>query len=388
MMKKITFGLLLLVAMIALGACRKSASNQNANANAATPNHEAPVGGTAPAGQKFFFRGTIAGKLRIEMALVREGERLNGNYFYPKVGKNINLNGTIDKGGHVELKETDENAKDTGVFKGQWKPATDSPDPNLNEIEGKWSKPDSSKETPFLIFQQPIEFTGPVRVNPKVMREANKEKHYTVEAEYPQIEGDARFDKFNREARAMITKNVAAFRAGQTPDTNEPSETGNVLSDEARQSTLDIGYEIRFATDDLISLEFSEGSYEAGAAHPNSTTTVLNYDVKNGKRLTLADLFTPNSKYLSVISAYCIKELRDRSKKDKDSMLDEEMLKSGASPKADNYQASAITKKGLWITFDPYQVAPYAAGPQYVLVPYSALKDIIKADGPIAGLAK
>jgi hypothetical protein len=42
----------------------------------------------------------------------------------------------------------------------------------------------------------------------------------------------------------------------------------------------------------------------------------------------------------------------------------------------------------LWVTFDPYQVAPYAAGPQYVLVPYSALKDIIKADGPIAGLAK
>src|SRR5258707_2747610 len=388
MTKKITFGLLLLLAMIALDACRKSASNQNANANTATPDHEAPVGGTAPAGEKFFFRGTIADKLRIEVALVREAERLNGNYFYPKVGKNINLNGTIDKSGNVELKETDENRKDTGVFKGKWKPATNSPDPNLNEIEGKWSKPDGSKETPFLVVQQPIEFTGPVRVNPKVIREANKEKHYTVEAEYPQIEGDARFNKFNSEARAMITKNVAAFRAGQAPDTNQPSETGNVLSDEARESTLDIGYEIRFATDDLISVEFSEGSYEAGAAHPNSTTTGLNYDVKNGKRLTLADLFTPNSKYLNVISAYCIKELRDRSKKNKDSMLDEEMLKSGASPKADNYQASAITKKGLWITFDPYQVAPYAAGPQYVLVPYSALKDIIKADGPIAGLAK
>src|SRR5260370_32211746 len=198
------------------------------------------------------------------MALVREGERLNGNYFYPKVGKNINLNGTIDKGGHVELKETDENGKDTGVFKGQWKPATDSPNPNLKEIERKWSKPDGSKETPFLVFQQPIEFTGTVRVNNKVIREANKEKHYTVEAEYPQIEGDARFNKFNSEARAMITKNVAAFRAGQAPDTNQPSETGNVLSDEARESTLEIGYEIRFATDCPISLELSKSAYHDG----------------------------------------------------------------------------------------------------------------------------
>ncbi len=69
-------------------------------------------------------------------------------------------------------------------------------------------------------------------------------------------------------------------------------------------------------------------------------------------------------------------------------MMDEEMMKSGASPRADNYRAVSITKKGLWVTFDPYQVAAYAAGPQHVLVPYSALKDIIKPDGPVAAFAK
>jgi hypothetical protein len=131
MTKKIKLGLLIGLAIVALAGCRKSASNQNVNANA-NAGHEAPVGGTAPAGEKFFFRGTIANKLRIEMALVREGERLNGNYFYPRVGKNINLNGTIDKNGNVDLKETDENGKDTGVFKGQWKPATNTPDTSLN----------------------------------------------------------------------------------------------------------------------------------------------------------------------------------------------------------------------------------------------------------------
>ena len=34
----------------------------------------------------------------------------------------------MDKNGNVELKETDEDGKDTGVFKGQWKPAANSPD--------------------------------------------------------------------------------------------------------------------------------------------------------------------------------------------------------------------------------------------------------------------
>ncbi|HYT50322.1 MAG TPA: RsiV family protein, partial [Pyrinomonadaceae bacterium] len=124
-----------------------------------------------------------------------------------------------------------------------------------------------------------------------------------------------------------------------------------------------------------------------GAAHGNSMTVVLNYDVKNGKKLTLADLFNPKSNYLKTISDYCIKELKERAKKD-DSMIFADQLASGAGPHADNYRAWAITKKGLWITFDPYQVAAYAAGPQYVLVPYSALKDIIKPDGPIGNFAR
>ena len=383
---RLTFCLLVLV-IVALGACRKPGVSQQ-NANSSEPAHEAPVGGQAPAGEKFYFRGTItAGNsdLRIEMALVRDGDRLTGTYFYPRVGKNITLSGTVDKAGNVELKETDEGGKDTGIFRGQWKPTTNSPDSSLNEIEGKWSKPDRSKETPFTVSQQPIEFSAAVRIAPKVVKETNKEKHYTVDAEYPQIEGDSRFDSFNREARALVTKDVAAFKTGET---SQETDAGSETPAETSDSTLDIRYEIRRATDDLISIEFTEWYYERGAAHGNTNTTLLNYDVKNGKKLALADLFNPNSKYLSVISAYCINDLREKAKKDKDAMLDEEMMKTGASPRADNYRAVAITKKGLWVTFDPYQVAPYAAGPQHVVVPYSALKDILKPDGPVAALAR
>jgi hypothetical protein len=373
------------IALIGLGACRKPAGTQPAaNSNDAAV-HEAPVGGKAMSGDKFYFRGTIANNLAIEMTLTRDADRLTGTYFYPKVGKNINLAGTVDRDGNVQLKESDENGKDTGIFKGKWKPATDSPDPALNEIDGKWSKPDGTKETAFQVFQQPIAFTAAVRVTPKVIKEANKPRHYTVDAEYPQIEGDTRFDNFNREARNLITKDVAAFK---TSETSTETDSGTETPAETIDSTLDIGYEIRYATDDLISAEFTEGSYERGAAHGNSNTTVVNYDVKNGKKLALADLFNPKSNFLNVISEYCLKDLRERAKKDKDAMFDEEMMKSGASPRADNYRAWAITRKGLWITFDPYAVAPYAAGPQHVLVPYPALKDILKPDGPVAALAK
>ena len=381
---KLTIALCTLIGIVMFGACRKQASKpQNANSNAASTQQEAPVGGEATAGEKFYFRGTIANNLQIEMTLVRDGDRLTGTYSYPKVGKSIALNGTIDKDGNVEIKESDESGKDTGVFKGKWKPATDVPDIGLSEIEGKWSKPDRSKEATFLISQQPIEFSSTARLATKVIKETNKQAHYSIDAEFPQIEGDTRFDKFNKEARGMVTKEVAEWKTGETAGSDASAPA---LEDQ--NSDLGIGFDFRLATDDLISVEFGEDAFSRGAAHPNNFTTVLNYDVKNGKKLTLADLFNPKSNYLSVVSSYCINDLKQQSKKNKDSMIDADMMRSGASARADNYKAWAITKKGLWITFDPYQVAPYAAGPQHVLVPYSALKDVIKPDGPVAALAK
>jgi hypothetical protein len=379
--------LLPVIGVIALGACRKQPAQgqQNANSSATPLAQDAPASGAANNGEKFYFRGTIGANLKIEVTLLRDGERVTGSYFYPKVGKNIALSGTIDKDGNVSLSESDDSGKQTGVFKGKWKAASDSPDPNLNQIEGKWSRPDGSKETAFVVSQQPIEFSAAVRVTPKVIKEANKHARYTIDAEYPQIEGDARFDKFNREARSLIARDVAAFKTAETVQETDP---GSETPAETLDSSLDVGYEIRYATDDLISVEFTEGEYSRGAAHPNSSTTVLNYDVKNGKKLALADLFNAKANYLGAVSSYCIKELKDRSKKDKDSMLDDDMMKSGASARADNYKAWAITRKGLWITFDPYQVAAYAARPQYVLVPYSALKDLIKPDGPVGNFAK
>ena len=385
--RKITLILLPFVVAMASAACRRqpqSGPQQTTNSNLALT-QEKPAGGEASVGERSFFRGTIAAganNLKIEMTLVRDGDRATGSYFYPKVGKNIELNGTIDNDGNVDLREKDDSGKETGVFKGKWKAAVEPNELGMANIAGKWSKPDGSKETTFEMTQQPIDFSvAAAHFVPKVIKEANKKSHYQIEVVYPQIEGDTRFDKFNKEVRAMVTKNVAAFK---TSETGTETDAGAETPAETLNSTLDSDYEIRFATDDLINIEFSESAYERGAAHPNSNTSVLNYDIRNGKKLALADLFNAKSNYLKAISDYCIKDLKQQAKKDKDSMLSDDMIQSGAAARADNFNAWTITKQGLWITFDPYQVAAYAAGPQKVLIPYPALKDLIKVDGPIA----
>src|SRR5438034_6998820 len=389
--RKINLILLPIVVVIASAACRQqsqSVPQPTANSNLAVT-QEKPAGGEASVGERSYFRGTIAAganNLKIEMTLGRDGERVSGSYFYPKVGKNIELNGTVDKDANVDLREKDDSGKETGIFKGKWKTAVEPYELGMANIAGKWSRPDGAKETTFELTQQPIDFSAAAaRFVPKVIKEANKQSRYRIDVVYPQIEGDARFDKFNKEARAMVTKNVAAFK---TSETSNETDAGSEIPAETQTSTLDSDYQIRLADDDLISIEFTESAYSGGAAHPNSYTTVLNYGVRNGKKLALADLFNAKSNYVKVISDYCIKDLKQQAKKEKDSMLTDDMIQSGASARAENFNAWTITKQGLWITFDPYQVAAYAAGPQQVLVPYSALKDLIKADGPIAAFAQ
>ena len=112
---------------------------------------------------------------------------------------------------------------------------------------------------------------------------------------------------------------------------------------------------------------------------------MVNYDLKNGKQLKLADLFKPGAKYLQAIANYCIADLKKQAK---DKGLEASEIENGAAANAKNYQGWTITRKGLGINFDAYQVGPYAAGPQFVLVPYSSLKDFINPDGPTGQFAK
>ena len=376
---------LLLLSSIALAGCRKSSTPQPA-APAATPapaeqqlNH--PVGGTTPPPQTKHFKGSIGSTLDLQMKLVREGDKLTGSYFYQKVGTRITLRGTVDKDGNLTLDEFDPSGKQTGVFKGLWKVQADD---GLITLAGNWSKPPGEKgedkKTAFSVHEEPINFTGDVDVVAKSIKENNKKLKYEIDAQYPQLTGgnNPHFEKFNQAARALVMKTVAGFKKDMAPDeSEEPRPEGSMGSD------LGVGYTIALAQDDLISVQFDIGSYYQGAAHPNSITEVVNYDLKNGKQLKLADLFKPGSKYLQTLSTYCIADLKKQSK-EKGVELFEDQIKEGAAPTAKNYESWTITKRGIGINFDAYQVGPYAAGPQFVMVPYSALKDLIKPDGPIA----
>lgn len=377
--------------LIALSSgCRKAANNPAPTTQPATSaspqaalNH--PEGGVTPPPTTKYFKGSIGSSLDLQMKLVRSGDQLTGSYYYQKIGKRIDLRGTLDKDGNLVLEEFDADGKQTGVFKGIW--ALKAED-GMVTIAGNWSKPpgakDEDKKTAFSIHEEPISFTGDTDVASKQIKESNKKLVYEIDAQYPQISGgnNPNFEKFNQIIRASVLKEVGEFKKEMTPKPDEEPRPENSMG-----SYLNMGYKIGIAQDDLVSVAFDVGSYYQGAAHPNSYSQSVNYDLKNGKALKLADLFKPGAKYLQTLSSYCITDLKKQSKEHSGS-LDDTTITDGASPAAKNYRSWTITKKGLGINFDAYQVGPYAAGPQFVMVPYSALKDLINPDGPVGQFAK
>ena len=367
-----------------LMACKKTSAPADKTATSPLASqYQSAAGGTTPVGSSKYFKGSIGSTLGLQMKLVREGEKLTGSYFYQKVGTPIILSGTIDKNGNVVLDEFDSGGHQTGIFKGVW-----SEDENgLIAISGNWTKPNSDKKTAFSLHEEPIEFSSGVEIVAKRIKENNKKLKYEIDAVYPQLtgSGSANYEKFNQTIRGVVTKKVAAFKTDQAPSPDDPPPTEL----ESLGSDLNVAYTIALAKDDLISVVLEVSDYEAGAAHPNSYSEVMNFDLKNGKLLKLADLFQPGSKYLQAISAYSIADLKKQGKQGQDSMLeDDDWIQRGAGPDAENYGNWTIGKKGVEIIFDSYQVASYAAGPQHVLVPYSALKGLIKTDGPLAPFVK
>jgi len=386
MRKPTTFLIAVLGAILisALPACeRQSMPGQPVNLSDHQPNAGTPAE-SLPATETKTFSGTIGDSNDLQMKLVRTGSDLSGSYSYLKIGKPITLKGTIDKDANIELAEFDASGAQTGMFKGRW----DASDPSAVRIEGNWSRPNGAKSTKFSLSEEPISFSGGLELTAKRVRESDNKLKSDIDALYPQLSGstDARVVKFNSLVKGLVFKKIGEFKKGLVAIAAEEEQPP---SDSDMRSDLSVGYSVALANDDLVSVGFSISGYSRGAAHPNSYTEAINYDLKNGQPLKLAELFQPTAAYLKVLSAYCIDDLKKQAKAQGAAAAPtENWIQTGAAPKPANYRSWTVTRKGLAITFDPYQVGPYAAGPQYVTIPYATLKEIIKVEGPLGQFVK
>lgn len=325
------------------------------------------------------FRGYLAGK-SIQMTLKRNGDKLNGTYFYQKIGKDLNLSGTIDSKGNFRLDERDAKNLKTGEFKGTWKKSDDE----SIVLEGDWTNPKTKESLGFTAEEQMIFFSeNGLNLNSRNFVEKNKIKLFDIEAAYPELssaDSSANAARFNQIVKNFVTAQTADFRKDMLA---QDAEQIKYIKKLGANNYLDINYSIEYADDKTVSVSFINSTF-TGGAHPNYFSKTINFDLEKGKQVELSDLFKPNSNYLKFISDYSIKKLKGKLRE----MSDDEWIKTGAGPKEENFSNWNITRKGILITFDPYQVAAYAAGQQDVLIPYVELKNILREETAASHLWK
>jgi hypothetical protein len=230
-----------------------------------------------------------------------------------------------------------------------------------------------------LILVFSISYADDIKIVTKEIRDSSVQLRYHTSAKYPQLDGmkdESLQKKINQEIYETMKKGVDEFKKDMSEwDVKDiPAEFNSEIEYTFTSYTL---------TDEIFSFAFEIYSYYAGAAHPNHWSKSMNFDLKKGEVITFKDLFNPKIKYLEKISSYCIENLKSQAKFNEYEFFDD-MLLDGAGPKDSNFINYNILQKGLQVTFDPYQIAPYVVGTQYVIIPYRMLYEIIDQDGVLS----
>lgn len=203
---------------------------------------------------------------------------------------------------------------------------------------------------------------------------------YSISMEYPLVPGSTPGTlQANKFLRQEINKKAESFK-------DSLKELAVIADGEATaegtESYLEGYFNIEEKNDRYASIFYGIEGYSRGAAHPFHTMLTYVFDYKNDKLVQVSDMFKQNSDYLHVLSTLSKEDLMRQSKTGvSESRFDESTVESGTKPEEDNFRNILPLRDGLAIYFEEYQVAPYAAGPQRVVIPYEKLKDVIHPDG-------
>lgn len=125
---------------------------------------------------------------------------------------------------------------------------------------------------------------------------------------------------------------------------------------------LMINYDVKMLTTKTFSI-VQQGYMYSGGAHGITTTIAKTFNLKTGAPYHLSDLFDSDD-YVQEINTIIAKEIVNRNKQGVYHF-------NGLQ----NDQQFFITKEGLFILFQQYEIAPYSEGIITFFIPYSRLKN-------------
>lgn len=202
---------------------------------------------------------------------------------------------------------------------------------------------------------------------------------FEAELEYPVFAANSgEFAELNAILHGTALEQLHGFRAPLL--LLERSDVADRVA--GATSSLAGSFEVSLFNDHLLSIRFSNYGYRAGAAHGWHLTNIVNYQRDPFIPLTLDAIFhhlkVPPA--LQFISQYCISQISLENGNEGAS----DWLKRGASPETRNFTKFNFIARGLLITFDEYQVGPYAEGGRQVTIPWYRLRGFLNPSCKVA----
>jgi hypothetical protein len=194
----------------------------------------------------------------------------------------------------------------------------------------------------------------------------SRETDRAIDLQYPQFDDralGASTASVNRRVQAFIDDLLKRFmnEIQELPSRGVPVEY-----------QLDSTFVVTLVRPALISVNFSLHSF-TGGAHGAQWTEVFNYVPTEERLLGIADLFADVEAGVAALSTYAVAQLMRDHTRDADS------VHRGAGPSLENFRAVNVTRIGILLTFDEYQVGSYAEGASEVLVPYEVVMSALNA---------
>lgn len=189
---------------------------------------------------------------------------------------------------------------------------------------------------------------------------------YKIDVSYPLFSTSNEMSNANLQLKTEIQSWISDFKKSA----HESAENKEIPIE--AKSELDIHYDTITNENGIASVKLETFSYVRGAAHPLTTYTGYTYSFIHERELQLADFFAPGSDFLSALSP----RAKEKIKTQLGENYLEEFAVEGLKPTAENFKEFVVGQNGLTLIFNVYQVAPYAAGPQFVTFSWGELKDL------------
>lgn len=175
----------------------------------------------------------------------------------------------------------------------------------------------------------------------------------------PRMDGtDAEAQAFNRFIETDTTKDI------------DPNSTQNLTSDDGQEDDAS-SLAVTAVTPARITMTLTDYSYPHGAAHGSYAVSYIQYLRGEQRRLKEDDIFagTGWQAKLQTIALSAVKEQEGENL-----MLDDPSSINSLVIDSSRWDFS---KAGLILQFEPYEVAPFAAGAPTVTIPWSALDGLL-----------